>query len=138
MSSEKRVAIFDESIGDYKIYAFGRTEDPPPPTPPNCVELKYKPSGKFIDDGQGNQVEVYKAVSVMTQADEERMAFQIDGYFSLSPGDPYRKTVGKAFVTAKQQLIATYERNLKNARLMEFDRWLEKTECVSAKQKKEL
>lgn len=61
----------------------------------------------------------------MNQYQRQETAFNIDGYYSLAPNDPSRKTPELAFNAAKAQFIAALRRRIELAEQFEFSEWFE-------------
>ena len=54
----KYVAIWDERIADYTWYLRKTPREPLPPLPPDCVEIVYVSSGKFVTRDDGERAEI--------------------------------------------------------------------------------
>ncbi len=61
---------------------------------------------------------------MMTATEEKQVAFWIDGYYSVCPSDPERKTAEGAFEAAKRELVENFNRHLEAIGLMTFDRFM--------------
>lgn len=71
--------------------------------------------------------------STLNQYEEKQLAFLIDGYFGITPGDPQRNDPRKAFEYAKKELLAAQARRLELLERFTFERWHKLTECPSGK-----
>lgn len=60
----------------------------------------------------------------MNQHQESAAAFGIDGYYSVRPDDPNRKTEELAFEAAKRDCVAAMQQRIRDIESMKFDRWI--------------
>ena len=66
-----------------------------------------------------------KKAQAMNQYDEQETAFNIDGFYRVSPSDPNRKTPELAFHAAKADFILAMQKRIEMAERFPFDRWFE-------------
>lgn len=64
-----------------------------------------------------------KASAMTDQYSEQQVAFWIDGYYSVMPAEPRRKTPELAFQFAKDELVERFLLHIRSIEEMTWERW---------------